>query len=675
MKNCIAICSILLVFTIGVTQAQEYKFGKVSKEELLEKSHPLDSTASAAVLYENQEVYIEYTQSEGFRLITDVFKRVKIYDKEGFEYASDKRYLYKKGGDDEILTGLKAVTYNLSGDKIEETKLKKDGIFKNEFSEYYDEVKFTMPAIDEGSVVEYKYKVVSPFLFSMDRIYLQYEIPIKKLEVNVKSPEYFVYKKFTTGYLPIDLKTSQYNDKVILTTKNRRGVGFNGNTTRTDWSRDEVNFVVNKESISLENVPAFKEEPYAGNIDNFISSILYELSFVNFPQEPIEYYSTTWEDVSKRIYSSSSFGGEIDKSNYYKEELANVISGVSNPVDKTALIYNFVKNKVTWNGKYGVFSSEGVKKCFKEGTGNVAEINLMLTSMLRTAGINAYPVIASSSSKPVSLFPSIDGFNYVLTLVKFKEGGSMLLDATDKIGYPNVLPSRIIRGVGRVITEDGNSKMVNLRPSKPTVLRTAVQCQISEQGVVEGKLSNRYATQYAHSYRSYNISKSKADSQKDIIEKYNLSEAAEIELEGLNQVGKGVVETLSFKTTNEVEVIEDEMYFSPLLFLKENENIFKAEDRQYPVDFGYGFSDSYMINIKIPEGYEVVELPKSGAFKLPNNLGSFTYRTNFVNGTIQVVVNETIATPVITSNYYLALKEFYNQIVQKEGEQVVLKKV
>ncbi|MFD2564262.1 hypothetical protein, partial [Aquimarina rubra] len=63
------------------------------------------------------------------------------------------------------------------------------------------------------------------------------------------------------------------------------------------------------------------------------------------------------------------------------------------------------------------------------------------------------------------------------------------------------------------------------------------------------------------------------------------------------------------------------------------------------------------------------------AFKLPDNLGKFTFRSNVVNGMIQVVVDETITAPVIPASYYPAVKEFYNQVIQKENEQVVLKKI
>jgi hypothetical protein len=51
-------------------------------------------------------------------------------------------------------------------------------------------------------------------------------------------------------------------------------------------------------------------------------------------------------------------------------------------------VFNHVKN-LKWNGYYGYSCNDGVKKKYKDKTGNVAEINLMLTAMLRYANLNA----------------------------------------------------------------------------------------------------------------------------------------------------------------------------------------------------------------------------------------------------------------------------------------------
>ena len=664
------ITMILLVVSIN-TIAQEYKFGKVSKEELLESSYALDSSANAAILYENKKVNIKYNSSDGFQLITEVFKRIKLYNKDGFDYASEEMLLYESGSNGEIVSGLKGVTYNIADGKIIKTKLKKEGIFKSEFSENYNQQKFTMPAIQEGSVIEYKYKIISPFLSTIDRIYLQREIPIKKLEVKVASPEYFNYKKFSTGYMPIDLKESKYGDKITFTNKSR---SLN-RTVSTNYSRSTIDFTVNVDDINSVNVPAFIEEPYSGNVENYISSLSYELSFVKMPDEPIDYRSTTWEDVVKTIYQNSNFGDELKKTKYYKEDIDQLITSVSDSKKKVSLIYNFVKRKMNWNKNRSVITDKGVKKAYKEETGNAAEINLMLTSMLNYANIDANPVVVSTSDRLVSLFPTLNGFNYVISRVKLEDGSIYYLDGTDKYGIPNILPNRVVRGTGRVIAKDKTSQMVSFRPVKPSVNRYSVQCAIDDQGIAKGKLSVSYRDYLAHNFRVRNAAKDDDSKAKRFERRYGITELDEYTVKGVKEYGKGVTERFNFTVEDQIEAIEDEIFFSPLLFLRDKENVFKSEDRKYPIDFGYGFSNKYMVNIKIPEGYEVVEYPKTSAFKLPDNMGKFSFRSNVANGIIQVVVDETITAPVIPANYYPAIKEFYNQVIQKENEQVVLKKI
>ncbi len=665
-------CIFFIVFQC--IHSQEYKFGKVSKEELQEKFYPLDSTANAAVLYESKNIHIEYNQSDGFQLITEVYKRVKLYNKEGFAYATDEVFLYKNNSDEENVSGIKGITYTIVNNKIVETKLKKDGIFEEELSENYDQKKFTMPALQEGSVIEYKYKIISPFISNIDRIYLQYQIPIKKIEVKVASPEYYSFKKFTSGYLPVDLKESTHSGKIFLTSKTRSG-GNTRSVSKTTFHRDEIDHKIEVNNIISTNVPAFKKEPFSGNVENYISSISYELSYVKFPNESIKYRSTTWEDVTKTIYKSPKFGDELKKINYYKEDIDNLISGVSDPVKRTAVIYNFVKNKMNWNRKRSVYTRNGVRKAYKEGAGNAAEINLMLTSMLTYAHIDANPVVVSTSDRLASLFATLNGFNYVVTRVKLPDNRMMYLDATDKYGMPNTLPDRVIRGTGRVIANNGASQVVNFRPQKPSKNRYSIQCNIDDQGVVRGKLSMHHLDYLAHNFRVAFAEKDEESKIKRLEEKYNFSELEAYTITGIEKYGKGVNERFTFISEDEVEVIEDEIFFSPLLFLRDKENIFKTEKREYPIDFGFGFSNTYVVNIKIPEGYHVVECPESIAFKLPENMGVFSFRSQVANGIIQLMIDETMNTALIPAQYYQSIKEFYNQVIQKENEQVVLKKI
>ncbi|MDB2462977.1 DUF3857 domain-containing protein, partial [Algibacter sp.] len=442
-----------------VTFAQDFKFGKVSNEELQEAINPLDSAANAAYLYKERYTYFEYVEDRGFQQITEVHERIKIYNQEGFDYATKQIRLYASAGSEEEISGIKGNTYNLVDGKIEDFKLTKNGIFESELSKYTNQVKFTLPNIKAGCVVEYKYKIESPFISKVDDFVFQDDIPIKKLEAKFEAPEYFNFKVNSKGYFSVVPKINRKRDKITFNYKNRRGAGG------TTFSSSDVEFEKELATYSLENIPALKEEAYVNSMNNYRSSVKYELSFTKFPESAVKYYSTTWEDVVKTIYQNSSFGNELDKRGYFEDEVDALIGSVSDPVKRAALIFNLVKTKIKWNGYYGYYTDNGVKKAYKEQVGNVADVNLMLTSMLQHAGLKAYPVLVSTRRNGIPLFPTREGYNYVVSYVKLAKG-DILLDATNKYSTPNILPFQALNWQGRVIAEQGGSKLIDLYPKQ-----------------------------------------------------------------------------------------------------------------------------------------------------------------------------------------------------------------
>ena len=669
MKNIVTL--LVVLFVCNTATAQDYKFGKVSKEELQEIFNPLDSSASATYLYKYRKTFFEYQKDKGFQLITEVHERVKLYNPEGFDYATKAISLYKSGTHQENVSGLKAYTYNLVGSKVEGTKLKKDGIFKTEKSKYRNETKFTMPNIKEGTVVEYKYRIISPFYQNVDEFRFQHAIPIKKLEAQFQAPEYYNFKVNMKGFLEVRPKIETKRDKITFNSKSRTG---QQTSVRTTFNSSDLEFTKEVTTYNLENIPALKEEPYVSNINNYRSSVKYELSYVKMPQSTIEYYSTTWEDVVKTIYKSSNFGSELNKTGYYEDDVDALISTVSDPKKRIALIFNFVKSKVKWNEYYGKYTSIGVRKAYKEQVGNVAEINLMLTSMLRYAGLNANPVLVSTRQNGIPLFPTREGYNYVISCIELPTG-NVLLDATNKYGSPNILPYRTLNWEGRIIKKGGTSSLISLYPNENSKTSILMMANLSEAGDLEGNYRSVKTNHKALSYRERYNNADEDDFLEKLENKYDGLEVSEFKVANAIDLSKPVMESYKFFKESQADIIGDKIYFSPLFFLRTKENPFKLEKREFPVDFGYPSSSVYRITISIPEGYKVESMPESAGFTLPDNLGSFKYILSQNQSTIQLLIDTKINTSIISPLYYETLKAYFKQLIEKENEQIVLTKV
>ncbi len=184
-----------MAMTLTQVASQNFKFGKVSKEELQEKNHHIDSSASAAVLFRHENISFFYTESDGFIQQREIHERIKVYTKDGFDWATKKVFLYQGNPKyDENMTSLKGLTFNYVDGKIVKDKLKSDGKFSENYNEYTKINAFTMPNVKEGSVIEYKYKITTESI-GIDDVIFQYSIPINKLDVQVATPEYYKYNK------------------------------------------------------------------------------------------------------------------------------------------------------------------------------------------------------------------------------------------------------------------------------------------------------------------------------------------------------------------------------------------------------------------------------------------------------------------------------------------------
>ena len=233
------------------------KFGKISPEDMEMTSYSLDTSAGAVILGDFGYTNFEITEDEGFYTVFNRHVRIKILDKDELDQGDFVISLYtSSGGNEEKVTGLKAYTYNLENGKVEKYKLERKNIFRENASKNWNEVKFSMPNVKVGSVIEVSYSISSPFFYQLQRWFFQAEIPTVRSEYHVYIPEYYNYKNWASGYIPIKkesdvtYKTFQYTQAATIGPDGRESgelISFKAKITH--WS------------YIAENVPAFKNEP------------------------------------------------------------------------------------------------------------------------------------------------------------------------------------------------------------------------------------------------------------------------------------------------------------------------------------------------------------------------------------------------------------------------------
>ncbi|WP_243698878.1 DUF3857 domain-containing protein [Flavobacterium sandaracinum] len=662
---------VILLFSLSNMKAQNFELGKVSLAELQEKVHPKDSSAVAAVLFEKGKNSFEYSQEKGFVMITEIKARIKIYKKEGYEWANKSIRYYTVNDAKETVSFSDATTYNLVNDKIEKTKLKSDGEFDEVLNKYWGQKKITMPNIKQGSVIEFKYTIRSVRTGSPRDWYFQSSIPVNYSEYKNYVPEYFIYNANLKGFIRPVVTVENGRNSITLNSKERT---TSNRVTQTSFSSDKIDYLETRTTYLAQNMPAMKEESFVNNIDNYTSSLVQELAMTKYPGEPLNAYSTNWNAVVKTIYNYDDFGPELNKTGYFEEDLKAVLAGLNTAEEKITAILQYVKSTVKWNDYYGYSCNDGVKQAYKNKTGNVAEINLMLTAMLRHAGLTANPVLVSTRSNGIALFPNRTAFNYVIAAV---ENGTdvVLLDATDKFSSPNVLPFRDLNWLGRLIRKDGTSSEVDLMPKQTSNDVITMNYAVNDKGEVVGKLRRQRTDHNAMIFRS-NVKDLKEEAYLEKFENENDKiEVSDYLRANENDLKLPLIETISFTGANSSEILGGKIYIKPMLSFSQGNNPFKQEIREYPVDFGFPFLDKYAINLQIPAGYKVESFPASASILMEDGLGSFKFLTSLSGDSIQVSILSQINRPIISAEYYPALKEFYQKMMEKENEKIVLSKI
>ena len=642
--------SLITVFFISTSAiSQNYNFNKVTVEELAEKVHPIDSSASAAILFKTGKVSFELSSEGSFMLVQEVKTKIKIYKKEGYSFANVE-IPYYTGGQSVRLYFDDAATYNLVDNKVERTKLKSDGEFQEKVNENYSKKIITLPNVKEGSIVEYEYTLRTPYYTFFPDWYFQYAIPVNTIQYEVLIPQYFSYQRFLKGFEQISAstekvvaaKSGRYNDSRII---------YNGS-----------------------NIKAIKEEAYVNNMDNYTSMIQYELASTNFPSNGIVNYSTDWESVAKTIYESDYFGKEVAKTSYFESDLEELLKGKAGRDERIIAIFDFVKSRMNWNESMGYYTDLGVKKAYDEKIGNVADINLMLISMLRKAQIKCNPVLVSTRSNGISLFPNRGAYNYVIAGVEV-DNEMILLDATTKNARPNILPIRALNWMGRIIRENRTSAEVDLMPKLNSKENIAILAVMDENGKVSGKVRDQYFDYNSYLFRENNLSKSKDSYLEGMEKRYPGLVVGEYVVTNEKELDKPIIETFDFTNNNVSERIGDKIYFNPMLHFTTTVNPFKQEKRDYPLDFAFPYQDKYSITINIPEGYEIESLPKPIAIGMEQNIANFSYNIGANGNQIQLVVTVEINYSAISPEYYTSLKMYYKEMIDKQNEKIVLKKI
>lgn len=637
MKTIIKL-NLIFVLITNFYFSQQHKFldyPKFDETELKKQNSLIEKNAPAEILYNSVSIDLAPSQ---YIFQKKYFSKIKIYDKKRSEEWLNIEIPVSKG---ESISDFEVIVYNYTNNTVEKNVINKKEQLKEDFVKGLKFYKLAIPNVMDGAVIEYHYKIETNNVFNLT-YYLQYTIPVVYQEFNFEYPETLTYMFNGTG----NVLQPKYN---VSKTQNRLGVP------------------VNIYKFGYENTGSVQKELYVKDYDRNRARIKPELR--KYAARFFTYESAdNWSKLADKLKYNDNFGGYL-KSNV-NDILPENIKNYYDHLERANKIFDFVKNNYKWNKDYGIIASQGLRQFIKLKSGNGADVNLILVMLLRNAGLEANPLLISTVDNGVLniVSPNLNNVNHVLASVKI-DNQLYFYDATSFGSKVNVLPERDWNDFG-ILLED--EKGTDLSFSNTNISRKDLFIKASldiENSEITGDFVQKESGLYAiESYDEFDINKEKYNQTFKTDFGTNMKEVESKLLDNGDFESK-----MKFSSNSLIDVVGSKIILNPLLFLNVgNETFDQKEERKNQIDFISAFTREKRVEITIPDGYKVADIPKPKKIVTDDKEISYTYKVEFVNNKLSVISKVDVASQNYPKEYYTFFKQIWKIINESENQIISL---
>jgi len=632
------ITTILLFLFISLVSFSQMEFpeiGNFTAEEISLKQCSFDPEAEAVILLDKAVV----NHDDEYRMITERRVRIKILNEKGLDRANIIIPFYHKD-DFETISKVVAYTFNFDESGRQSSfELEKNSIYTEKRNNYYSLIKFALPAVKAGSIIEYHYVSTMKHYGGLDEWKFQSDLPTIRssflLEVIPRAE--FAYTVQKKPFLNIQIKNMASEGRVYF---------------------------------EMNNVPALRIEPYMDAQRDYIQKVIFQLSgYLSVYGSKLS-VNTTWRSLAYELMGDKQFGSQLDK-DLKIEEINTLTLPESTQQGKLRVIYEFVKKNIAWNGYDGKFAPDGLKAVWERKKGSAGEINLLLINLLNSVHIEAYPVLAAERDfgKIDTAYPYIERFNKTVAFA-IADGKQYILDATQENCPAGLTPFPLLGTKAFLV----DKKMFNIIKISPGISYyknvTTIKGIMDAKGLITAE-ANVKSFDYARQIR---LDAVKKDRRKFINENF------ERPYEGLGVDSFLVVPPESDSVPLEQVIRYKQqlnesggfVFLNANLFTGLEKNPFSSSVRFTNVNFGFPYNVIVEEKIKLPEGVKV-ELPEDKVLVSNDNNIQAVRQVRFEGGELTVLIRFTQTTTLVTADAYKGMKEFYKEMTDMLNEPIVLK--
>jgi hypothetical protein len=635
------VCSWLWLAIVNLCAAQTTlpEFEEITATEKTLTQCAFDKEADAVVIFD--EASADY--DDQYKLIYNRRTRLKILKPKGIKYG-DIAISYVHKDDIEYINNIEAYTcnYTHNGTMPDVKKVPSSSIYRQKVNDRMSVVKFAMPDVQPGSIIEYKYTLVAKNYHYLEDWNFQRELPVMHSHFSLAvMPNYeFAYRVHKSEQLPIVIKQEKTAGRIYF---------------------------------EMNNIAGLRDEPYMDAEKDYLQRVEFQLSGYQGTFGGTTHTMTTWAEVTRELMGHSAFGLQLNKNVAVGEEWMTKIKAMSSPFEKMAAIYNYVFKYINWNGFGGIAASSGVKEAWEKKKGSSGDINLLLINLLKEAGLEVYPILVSERGhgKVNPEYPFIDQFNKVMAYVLIDDK-KYVLDAAGPYTPPFMMPFPVINTKAFVVNRKKGGIITLTETEKKDRNVINIHARIDDNGAMTGEAivqSNEYA-------RLIRMRAWEHD-REQFREKYFSTYQAGLKMDSvvmLNLENDSMPLEQQFHFSLPPTVSGDYKLINLNLFSGIAKNPFITDIRFTNIDYGCLQSYTLTETIELPASLKVESLPKNIRMIMPDTSITLNRQLHVNNNVLQVKYTISTTRPVFTADEYEYIKDFYKKMAEIMNEQVVLRK-
>ena len=527
--------------------------------------------AGASMLYSH--AYVEFYKDG--TSVTRHLERFKIFNERGRKYASQS-ISYRTGYQKASI--LFAYTIKTDGKIV---PLSQQDIYDGSQYAGYDfytdirQKRFTMPAIEDGCIVEFAYEIqnIRPsFAFDYSETFLCRNLfPIEEdiLEIVLPSDKEINFRAFNTDLYP----------KIIIEGDKKRYIFTN---------------LKQKAIIPEPRMPALIDR------DTFPLISIWSLKNWNVVST---WYARLFQEQMKSDQELENFTKKLIENKKTEEE-------------KISVIFNFVSQNIRYIAVLlgpHTHKPHAASEVFEKRYGDCKDKTVLLLTMLKIAGIKSQPALVPAHRQYFDEnMPSLGAFNHVIAAVP-SGNRYYWLDATNEAAAfhsaPFILPTKVF-----LINLDGSYQFVETpAPDSSKDYSTYdASFKIDEEGNAAAEFYYSYFGKAAESFR-YIYKYLPPEQRKKFFEKRGI-EVQELEMGSFTETGRPFFIKLKGKIKNLAQVVDpDTMILSNVVHMDTYRDITASNERIYPVLLHASFYSRESYHYIFPNGFKIKRTPQNFA--------------------------------------------------------------